>query len=367
MKATRSILIPDGEDEQALRVLRCLAQIPHLEVSVLSRDSRAPIRFSRHHHQFMTHRVDGCDRAKIGVIKETAKAVGAHIILPTGLSGIRLIAEHQVELAHVARLPPIASKELIDRLADKVLLAEIMEREGIPYPNIRRVRSVPVDEEQLAGLNFPALVKPRNLEAGNGIRLCKTPAQIIDYLLGQSDPCSFFIQEFISGPDIDCSALCENGEILAYTIQRGIARSPKPFRPPAAIEFVHNQGVLDSIQKLVRSVQWSGVVNFDLILDQETNKAWLLEANPRYWRSLLGSLKAGVNFPYLACLASEGHQINQLPYRNISYAKPDLALRILLKKWTGHRPEISGSLENGLGFVFRDPLPEMAMQLKKFL
>jgi D-aspartate ligase len=236
---------------------------------------------------------------------------------------MRLIAEHQVELTDIARLPPIASKELIDSLADKALLAEIMEREGIPYPKIRRLRSIPVDEEQLEGLNFPVLVKPRNLEAGNGIRLCKTPGQIIDYLSGQSDPFNFFIQEFISGPDIDCSVLCDNGEILAYTIQRGIARSPKPFRPPAAIEFVHNQGVFDSIQKLVRSVQWSGVVNFDLVLDQETNEAWLLEANPRYWRSLLGSLKAGVNFPYLACLASEGNQIKRPPYRNIRYAKPD--------------------------------------------
>jgi predicted ATP-grasp superfamily ATP-dependent carboligase len=185
-------------------------------------------------------------------------------------------------------------------------------------------------------------------------------------LASQSDPSDFFVQEFVQGFDIDCSVLCEQGEILAYTIQKGIVRSTKPFAPPAAIEFVHDQGVLDSITRLVSSVSWSGVANFDLVFDGQTNEAKVLEANPRYWRSLHGSLQAGVNFPYLACLAGCGLSFNRPEYRHVRYAGPASAVRLILQKWLGNESWISGFAESGVLHILRDPCADMAIHLRRF-
>ena len=47
----------------------------------------------------------------------------------------------------------------------------------------------------------------------------------------------------------------------------------------------------------MQALKWSGIVNIDFIYDENDKQAKILEVNPRYWQSLLGSLFAGVNFP----------------------------------------------------------------------
>ncbi len=365
VRTIRSVLIPDGEDELALRVLRCLAQTRDLKVAVLSRLARAPIRYSRHHHGFYTHRVDDFDHQRIQVIKRAAEQVHADIIFPVGLPGIRLVAEFQQELASVAHLPPLVPPEVLDTFADKLRFTQILEQIGIPHPRFLRPVRAPVDEKQIHGIRFPALVKPRNREGGNGIRLCHTPREVVTYLHRLDNPLDYFIQEFITGADLTCSVLTQHGEILAHTIQRVIVPSHKPFGPSAAVEFIHHQDVLESIAKLIRSVNWSGIVSFDLVWDYKAQQAKVLEANPRYWRSLLGSLTAGVNFPHLACLASQDEPLGHPEYRHVRYAKPEIAARLLLSSWTGHSSAISTVYESGLPYLLKDPRPELAILLSR--
>jgi hypothetical protein len=167
------------------------------------------------------------------------------------------------------------------------------------------------------------------------------------------------------------SALCQNGEILAYTIQRGVVPSHKPFHPPAAIEFIHDDETFGNVQRLVRAVKWSGVVHFDCIYDAESRETKILEANPRYWRSLPGSLKAGVNFPYLAYLTAKGHQFERPDYRSIRYARPQAAPRILARRWANPDSPHWRIRDFGFAELLRDPLPDLAIQtarvVEKFL
>lgn len=210
------------------------------------------------------------------------------------------------------------------------------------------------------------MVKARSRCAGGGIRICKNAREASEYLSNQTDPDEFFLQEFVTGPDIDVSVLCRDGEILAYTIQRGLVPSPKPFHPPVAVEFIQDAGAFKSIQRLVRATNWSGIAHFDCIYDLESRETKLLEANPRYWRSLLGSLKAGINFPLLACLASEGEEFERPIYRNIRYARPEAALRMFVHR-AFNRALPSWRLQDSLfSALARDPLPDVAIQIKRF-
>ena len=365
LERVSSVLIPDGENEFALRVLRCLGEVPGLRISVLSRDKWAPTRFSRHTSRFLSHSIDEADRALMEVVRDVAQQVGADVILPTGFAGMRFVSRFRRDLAQVAHIPPLASAEDLDRFADKLLFAEILEREGIPYPKIVRLEARVSNTSQLSGIRFPALVKPRNREAGSGIRLCETAHQAVDYLANQGDHSDFFVQEFVQGFDIGCSVLCDQGQILAYTIQKGIAPAKKPFSPAAAIEFVQDKGVLESIARLVSSVRWSGVANFDLVFDWQTMEAKVLEANPRYWRSLHGSLQAGVSFPYLACLASCGIKFDCPEYRHVRYAGPASAMRLILQNRLENESLIAGFAESGMRYIVRDPCADLAIQLRK--
>ena len=362
MPYRRTVLIPDGEHELALRVVRCLAQERVFKIHVLSSIHSAPIRLSRHTHEFHTHTARVIDHSRVAAILDAVQKTGAQVILPVALPTIRLMAEHYREISSFAALPPMPSLSLLDTFADKWLLAKLLEREEIPHPKTFSLPSLPCDEQQYTNMKFPLMVKARTRTAGGGICLCRSPREIVDFLTKQSDPGEFFLQEFVSGPDVDVSMLCRDGETLAYTIQRGLVPSHKPFHPPAAIEFIQDDRAFENIRRLVRAVEWSGIVHFDCIHDLESGEIKLLEANPRYWRSLLGSLKAGVNFPYLACLASEGREFKRPHYRNIRYARPQAALGMFVGRWSKRRTLRWSIRDSDFSEFLRDPLPDIAIQ-----
>ena len=79
------------------------------------------------------------------------------------------------------------------------------------------------------------------------------------------------------------------------------------------------------LKGLMQALKWSSIVNIDFIYDENDKQAKILEVNPRYWQSLLGSLFAGVNFPYLAYLAS----------LHIDFPRPELSIiRSLYVQWS---------------------------------
>lgn len=357
-----SILIPDGEHDLALRVVRCLAHQKGLAVHVLSSNPTAPIRFSRHTSGFHTHSAATMGTDRVTAISDALKKTGARILLPVSVSTIRLVTKHAEELSSIAALPPMPALSLLDTFADKWLLAKLLEREKIPHPKTFSAPSLPLDPQQLSSMKFPLMVKARARTSGGGICLCHSPRDVVNFLTNQHDLSEFFLQEFVSGPDVDVSLLCRKGEILAYTIQRGLIPSHKPFHPPAAIEFIHDSGALKNIQRLVRAVEWSGIVHFDCIYDLESRETKLLEANPRYWRSLFGSLKAGVNFPYLACLTAEGLEFERPSYRNIRYARPQAACRMFVRRWSNRTTPHWRLRDSCLSELLRDPLPDLAIQ-----
>jgi predicted ATP-grasp superfamily ATP-dependent carboligase len=275
------------------------------------------------------------------------------------------LVDNRNEVEQIAAMPPLSSSELFDVVSDKWRFAQFLEREGIPHPKtiyIERDESV---EARLSELKFPILAKPRRASGGHGIRRFDEYHVAFRWISERGDVDDLLFQEFVHGSLIDCNILSRGGEILAHTIQRALLPSRSPYKPPAGLEFVDNDHALAVTAKVLRALEWSGVANFDLIYDQERGEIRVLEMNPRYWRSLLGSLVAGVNFPALSCLVSEGRTFHPPAYRHVRYVKPETSLGLLVGRYLGRASPISSVGETGLPFVLRDPIPEVAIMLSR--
>ena len=92
----------------------------------------------------------------------------------------------------------------------------------------------------------------------------------------------------------------------------------------------------------------------------------LLDFNPRYWTSLLGSLAAGVNFPYLSCLAALGIDFEPPTPVLRRFFTAEAAVKHVGRKCLGRSSPTITVRESGLAYAFSDPGPR-AFNLAKRL
>lgn len=364
---TLSILIPDADSEFSLLVARCLAQIPGVETHILCHQPWTPIRFSRHHRQLLLQPQPSDPTARLAAICRAVDRSQADVILPVDESISQFIAAHLAEITPLAAVPPLASPDMLATVINKWHLATHLKRHHIPTPDTILYEEGDHFIDRLHALSFPALIKPVAARGGEGIHYFETPAEVLAYIDTTPDilPEREIIQAFIRGYDIDCSILCREGEILAYTIQRGVVRGVENFAASAGIQFTLDEEVLHVAKQFIAATNWSGIAHIDMRYDEEAQQIKLIEVNPRYWGSLIGSLIVGVNFPYLSCLAALDIPFARPAYKHGRYLAGWKAIRHGLKIMLGQADLDFSFDETNLPFALADPLAETVKLLYK--
>lgn len=321
-----SVLLLDAHSPFAPSVVRCLSSAG-ARVHALSRSGDAPVRHSRHVASFHT-----AGSRRDGGFAETAAEVfhqvGADVCLSMDQSTIRRLAVERHHMSVPSSLVPSVSS--FDTAEDKWSLACFMLRHGLPHPATFVCSELMTNPYNVWRLTFPVLLKPRRAGYGHGIVRIQTTDDLLAYLIAHADSLDqTIVQSELPGRDIACSVLCDRGEILAHTIQRSLGDASPRFQPAGTVEFVHHPGVLYTIRRLMSALNWSGVAQIDLRENPNTGQVDIIEINPRFWGSLLGSLQAGVNFPYLACLRALDHPLPASRFTECHYA----AGRATLANW----------------------------------
>jgi predicted ATP-grasp superfamily ATP-dependent carboligase len=352
------VLIPDGESEHALWVVRSLAASKHVKIYILSNQRWTPVRFSRHCCRY-EFRPTGTDhKARLEALADIAQQVHIDVILPVSVEGMLFAAMECEALSKLAALPPLPGVEALNTAGDKWLLNQFAGPLGVPVPEAVLVTSDPALEQRLSTLEYPVLLKPTMLS--DGLRR---------FLESQGERLfngNYLVQTYVPGDDVGLSVLCRDGAILAFTMQRGIISEAHRFGPLMAMEFIYDEDVLETGRRLFSALRWNGVAHVDFRYDRRDGRAKIVEVNPRYWGSLLGSLVAGVNFPYLACLAAQRIPFSRPAYRLSKYAHSSTAIKQALL-WLFKKNALTGFTfqETGLNFFWSDPIPEVVKRLQE--
>jgi predicted ATP-grasp superfamily ATP-dependent carboligase len=362
------VLIPDGENEHALWVARSLAHSKQVRLHVLSSKRWMPVRFSRHCRLYKFSSTGADYARRLNALTDIARRIHVDVILPVSEEGMLLAATEREALSRLASLPPIPETQSLKLAKNKWQLNQFACQHDLPVPEAVLVTFGPAFDRQVSSLEYPVLLKPTTLTDGQGIRRFDTPSDILGFLKSQDEEmfkAKYLVQTYIPGSDMGLSVLCRDGEILAFTIQRGIISAAHRFGPLMAMQFISQEDVLDIGQRLVSALHWSGVAHIDFRQDSRDGRAKIIEMNARYWGSLLGSLVAGVNFPYLACLAAQGISFARPRYQCSKYAYTTTIIKEGLLSLLG-KNSLSGFAfrETGLRFFLADPLPELVKKLQ---
>ncbi|HEY9617756.1 MAG TPA: ATP-grasp domain-containing protein [Microcoleaceae cyanobacterium] len=352
-----SVLIPDGEQRFSLRVATCLAQIPGSSVHVLSEEQHNSIRFSRFCASFQHCQYGNNEELRLEQIAAAVSQTGAQIILPASLEGIEFVSRRQADLRQFAAVAFVPQRDVFEVTLNKELFAQTLVQHQIPHPETLSVTSDPLFLEQLARFTFPVLIKPKFGGGGAGIHKFEDQASLLDFITTHPEVNgTYILQRFIPGRDFGCSVLSDRGKILAYTMQ-ACACSRTGFTPLPELDIIHDPAILALTTRLIAALEWSGVAHIDLRYNELTQELEVIEINPRYWGSLLGSLVAGVNFPYLAYLSALGQDFPIPTYADTAFmGGTETVRRFWLELKTG-RFDFPAIQHSSLKFLLSDPIP----------
>jgi predicted ATP-grasp superfamily ATP-dependent carboligase len=366
-----SVLIPDGEHPLALRVMRSLGLTHRVTIDLMTSHrwpSSGLSRFCRRRH-FTASSITGKDRCD--AILKTIATVPIDVLLPVSVAGIYLLAAERRSLSRQVALPPLPDSAALDTANDKTALCRFARRHGVPMPPFLVFPDEVPEPGALRRLAYPVLLKPPSLEGGRGFQLFHDPQTLANFL--ETSPAvrtggRYLLQSYLPGSDFGLNVLCRDGEILAFTVQRNALSASPPFGPAAGIHFVQDAQVLETGRRLLSALRWNGVANLDMLRCAATGETMLLEMNPRYWGTLMGSVHAGINFPYLACLVALGRPFPQTEYQPITYTEKFVALKQALRMVAG-RPLLAGFRfrNTALSVALTDPLPALAYYCKSIV
>ncbi|MFS4447682.1 ATP-grasp domain-containing protein [Maribacter sp. 2307UL18-2] len=311
-----AILIPDGESHFLNYVINCLSTIPRALVYVMTSKNDVAIKFSRFVHHLTFYEITS-DEHWISCINSEVDRHDIDVILPVFETGIRTLSALRQDLTHPNKLGLLPTTHYFDIAINKWSLSKHLTQHQIPHPLTLHVVSGTGDEIQGAEqLTFPVLLKPlEGTGGGVGIRKFGDLGSLNSHVNNLSEEREFIVQNCFDGIDFCSNVLCENGSILAHTIQKHIVHGTKDFAPQLGLQYIENEEINAITERLMKSLNWSGVANIDMRYDSTTGIYHIIEVNPRFWGSVEGSMLAGINFPQLYINTVLGREIGPTTYR----------------------------------------------------
>ncbi len=349
-----SVLLLTWHGTTMLSILRSLG--PEVKRIVLLIGFPNPvIARSKHGRPYLEFPSDIGDDALVARIETVASEHGCQVLFPCDDLGVQFTVRNRTRLEQRLRLTPVSSAASLALAGNKARLTSYLSELGIDHPRsvISSAGERPAPA-RLQSLRLPVIAKAAQMSGGKSLYRCETPAQIAaacDRLAREGQP--FLVQEWINGPDADCSILALNGRILAHTTQRSISKDPK-FAPAGEIMLEEHPALVEATAKIATALNWSGLAHLDAVLDVEEGRYKVLEINPRCWGSLLASTAAGVNFPKLAVQTALGIPFSRPTLKPQRFYAGGLGLRRVLgidsPRWRLHETDVP--------YFLRDPLPE---------
>jgi predicted ATP-grasp superfamily ATP-dependent carboligase len=354
-----SVLILDGQSDIPLYAVRSLGEIENIVLHTISNSSKSLLQYSRH---ISSHRllVAKNEDEYLTKILQRIRVTNANVLLPIMEPETRFVSKHRHILSKAISIAPIPQVDALDIFTDKWHAAQRLIQCDIPHPQTILYRGKESLEHDIQALGFPVLVKPRIGTNGSGIRVFADFSSLKEFLgVNNQYKDQYVIQNYIDGEMYGGTAVFQEGNLLAGTVYQWLQVNKNRFSFPKALQLIEDQELLNMISTWGTKTKWSGIANFDFISDRNSQKYVLLEVNPRLGSSSFGSVNAGVNFPYLLCLAGLGIEFKKPIYelKPFAYAKTALGLKVR-NLFSDNKSDFSLK-DTSIKYDLRDPLPDL--------
>ena len=226
------------------------------------------------------------------------------VLMPAGDSEVRLVTGNHArlsELYHVAAPP----WQTLRYAADKQLTYERAAGLGIGHP--RTWRLADAEAARNTELIFPLILKPAMKEGVNALTKAKAWRindreqflPLFEKALQLAGAGGLVVQELIPDTGLNqfsYTAFYDRGEPRAVMAARRTRQWPRKVGTGTFVETLGPQAFEADAEKFLQSLEYTGLVEIEFMLDPRDGQFKLIDVNPRIWTWHTLGLSAGVNF-----------------------------------------------------------------------
>ena len=234
-----NVLIPDGNDHRALKVVQSLGISFKTNVFIITPKERI-VRHSRFCMPFYIPRNAGDDDINL-CMRYVLQRHAIDVILPVGEKGISYI--HRNDWLRKWNIAPIPDAQALSSVSNKWSLNVLLRDLGLDSPHSIIIANKCDVDKTSEITKYPVLIKPTHGAGGFGIVFIKNKASLHSHIVNKlqyGGNREYIVQEYVDGADTDISLLCNGGEILAFTTQKPIDKTDRVFTYAKMIEFIYD-------------------------------------------------------------------------------------------------------------------------------
>lgn len=220
-------------------------------------------------------------------------------------------------------------------MRDKSAFLALAEIEGLLCPKTIVIPASRAFEPADSEITYPVVVKADHSDGGRCVRTANRNADLRAVVWELQTPDNWWarrflglvlgskalgalklplrrtisLQQYVFGRPSNRAVICWKGKVLAGISVEAIEIT-QDHGPASVVRVIEHPEMTQACERMVERLQLSGFVGFDFILDS-TNRAWLLEMNPRVTQTCHFVLADGTDLAASLCA-----QMNRVPTRS---------------------------------------------------
>jgi predicted ATP-grasp superfamily ATP-dependent carboligase len=302
----------------------------------------------------------------VEALEAAAEKHGGLFVFPASEAGLEPLLRHIADLDHPITLP-FGNVEAAARLRDKTELPALAAAVGLDTPAVVAVGDA--GAIRVAAPRLPVVLKPATFPAGIATAQPAATEARLDKLLAKLHPHDRVIaQETVDGAPISLALVMDaEGKVVTCFQERAIRTWPAEAGSFAVTQSVApDPGLTERARDLLRSVGYSGLAQFDLILT--VDGPVLLDVNTRFYACLPNALRCGINLPAAWHAVARGQSFDA-PSRypeGVRYRWLEADLTAAFRGHPGRLLTVPRRGTAGAMWAADDPVPGMVLALGAF-
>lgn len=331
----KKILVLDGEQRSSLATVRSLGR-QGLNIFVGSTKKRSLSGSSRYALKEICYQDPLLQPLKfVDNLKEVISREAIDILLPMTDASVYVVLMNEKKFRNIVKIP-FPEFDSYVQASDKYMLIKRAQSLKIPTPETIFIHPTKNITDLITSINYPVVLKPRSSILKINGRYIRAGVEIVYsaeelHKVLQEKPCfrhHFMIQEKLDGEGLGVFTLCKRGTLLAVFSHRRLREKPPWGGVSVLSESIEPDAKAKEFAiKLLENLKWSGVAMVEFKRDKRDGIPKLMEINARLWGSLQLAIDAGIDFPHLLYLQSQGFplpKVHRFDYARLRWLLGDI-------------------------------------------